>query len=252
MFKKLKYLNVFLKILLNINVGDWLKVVNLLRAKDATIGLRNGLKFKVNSLHNLIQLKEIFLDEEYKCSMTNPDIIIDIGANFGDSSVYYAKNYPNSQIYAFEPGKVNRQLINNLKINEIRNVVFFSKGIGPKNGNVVFYDNRTSGLSSIFNIRKGAKKRVVQMITLSSLFKKLKISKCNLLKMDCEGAEYEVLMSLKPDILNKIRNFVIEYHDGLTKYSHLDLINFFKENKYKYRIKKHKIEANIGIIYASK
>jgi hypothetical protein len=45
--------------------------------------------------------------------------------------------------------------------------------------------------------------------------------------MDCEGAEYEIIFSLTQSILQRIGAVTMEYHDGVTAYSHQDLVEFF-------------------------
>jgi hypothetical protein len=45
-------------------------------------------------------------------------------------------------------------------------------------------------------------------------FVKNKIQKCDLLKIDCEGLEYEILESLESELYAKIQRIVLEYHNG--------------------------------------
>ena len=47
--------------------------------------------------------------------------------------------------------------------------------------------------------------------------RKKKISSCKLLKLDCEGAEYDIIDSLPTEYLDKIQNMAIEYHLADTK-----------------------------------
>ena len=52
----------------------------------------------------------------------------------------------------------------------------------------------------------------VKSISLQDIFDNNKISTCKLLKLDCEGAEYEIVESLPSKYLDKIQNIAIEYH----------------------------------------
>jgi hypothetical protein len=44
-----------------------------------------------------------------------------------------------------------------------------------------------------------------------------KIEKCGLLKLDCEGAEYEILDTLEEGIYAKIQRIILEFHQGCPK-----------------------------------
>ena len=49
-------------------------------------------------------LREIYLDKEYDwCPIVDPKVIIDLGAHFGDTTLYYHTRFPNARIIAVEP-----------------------------------------------------------------------------------------------------------------------------------------------------
>jgi hypothetical protein len=41
-----------------------------------------------------------------------------------------------------------------------------------------------------------------------------RVARCDLLKLDCEGAEHEILRSASADTLRRIRRVAAEYHEG--------------------------------------
>jgi tRNA G37 N-methylase Trm5 len=52
------------------------------------------------------------------------DVILDIGANVGTTSIYFAKKFPMAKIYAFEPVYYTwKNLKRNLHINNVKNIV---------------------------------------------------------------------------------------------------------------------------------
>ena len=69
--------------------------------------------------------------------------------------------------------------------------------------------------------------------------------------MDCEGAEYEILLSTPDDIFDKIVRIVLEYHNNLTEFSGLKLAHFLEEKNFKVEQTQNDI-AGCGIIYAEK
>jgi hypothetical protein len=56
---------------------------------------------------------------------------------------------------------------------------------------------------------------LVTSITLKDLFDKQGIERCNLLKLDCEGSEYEILYTLPSAYYSRIDTIVMEYHGDL-------------------------------------
>jgi len=252
MFKKLRYIHSILEVLKISN--NWFEMILLFfYPHTTTLKLRNGISFKLNNFHNLIPIREIFIGREYYISKIKPRIIVDIGANIGDSTIFFSRTYPKSKIFAYEPSsKIYSSLQNNLKLNKVENVKPFKLGISSKSGKIKFYENSKSGLSSLYVKSDNNKKSTINVVTLNYIFNKNNIKKCDLLKVDCEGAEYDIILNLDKDILSKIRNMIIEYHEGVNDYNHNDLVKFLIKNKFKIRVKKHKIESNIGIIYAKK
>ncbi|MEO5991050.1 MAG: FkbM family methyltransferase, partial [Ferruginibacter sp.] len=69
-----------------------------------------------------------------------PIIIFDIGACEGESSIQYARLFPNSKIYAFEPLPENIGLIkNNFLRYGVQNASYFRKALSAENGTAEFY-----------------------------------------------------------------------------------------------------------------
>lgn len=221
--------------------------------RKITLHLKSGIKFQINNFHNLISINEVFNEEEYKIKGLNPKVIIDVGANIGDSTIYFAKKYPKAVIYAYEPAKsVFKILSKNLEQNNVGNVQTFQLGVGSKKGSVYFYENSKSGLSSLYLKGDTQKRQKINLVTLSQVIKKHKITSCDLLKIDCEGGEFDILLKLKRNIYSHVKNIVVEYHDKITDYQHDKLVAVLRQNKFKVKIKQHKIENDIGIIYATK
>ena len=71
------------------------------------------------------------MDEKIKFKISN---ILDIGANNGIYSIYYAKKYKNSKIFSFEPVKKNYILLKkNIHLNKIKNIKTYNFGFFNKN-----------------------------------------------------------------------------------------------------------------------
>jgi FkbM family methyltransferase len=156
------------------------------------------------------------------------DCVIDIGGNIGMVSIYLAKKYPFLKIYAFEPVKANYENFRkNIELNKIpKDVITLVNSAVTQDGrdiNLAWLPLLT-GSSSAFNERGGGAREFVlteraRSTTLEDIFADYNIAKCKLLKIDCEGAEYEILDNAEK-FLKKCAHLRGEFHQykssGLT------------------------------------
>lgn len=148
------------------------------------------------------------------------DVVIDIGGNIGTVSIYLAKKYPFLKIYAFEPVKQNYEnFLKNIELNNINKDIIkvFNLAITKDRRDVIltspFYN---SGASNIYdNYSNGIVLNndiSIKSITFDDIFSNNNISKCKLLKIDCEGAEYEILYSANVENLKNCEYMCGEFH----------------------------------------
>jgi len=126
------------------------------------------------------------------------DIAIDIGANIGIVSIYLARRYPGLTIHAFEPIPDNYDhLTQNLRLNGVRNIIAHPLAI-TKDGRafemIVHLSNSGGGTGCLQDMRlPDHEYYTTRSTTLDRVFAEYEIQRCRLLKIDCEGAEYEIL-----------------------------------------------------------
>ena len=66
---------------------------------------------------------------------------------------------------------------------------------------------------------------MVEVISLGTLFDRYKIERCDFLKLDCEGCEFDVILHSEPGLMSRISRIAMEYHDHLSdRFSHRDLL----------------------------
>ena len=203
---------------------NWREIlINLLLKKDIEpmVKLRNGLKFYINkNLLDVVVVIENFGGEhnhDYfkNLNLSEKPVIIDVGAHVGSFSIHAANKYPKATIFSFEPDDLNyEKLIKNVTINNIKNVISFHKAVGNIDGMTLLYSDNagnfgTCGSSSMI---VGPKSKQVLSTKLESIFKENQIETCDLLKMDCEGGEYDIILNSKKEIFARINSIILEYH----------------------------------------
>lgn len=239
-------------------VENWYVLLSLLlRKQPVVIRLRNGCKFKVRSPMDVWIVKEICLDRDYESNSVQIKdgwTVIDIGAGIGEFAVLVAKEHPNSQVYAYEPFPESFVLLQeNLKLNVTRNVRAFQMAIGSKSGQMLLATTGEAVQHTITHnssVSSSATSIKVQGLSLDDLFQANDLAHCDFLKIDCEGCEFQVLFNASPVTLKNIDHICLEYHDGFTEFSHVDLVSYLQQNEFQVKVIPNPVHSYLGFLYA--
>lgn len=217
MRKIFRRVSIFLKLIKKIKNSHLVFLVyfGLYRKSHFTLVLRNGVHVKLRTISTDIQaFANVWIIEEYKrrgFEIKDCDVIIDIGAHVGLFALYASQYCRSGRIFCFEPIKENFDLlVENIKINNLTNVKCFNKAVYTQNKNVRIYLSNDQAAHSIYG--NGNAYIDVNAVTLSDILNTNDIEICNLLKMDCEGSEYEILQSTSDEYINRIQKICLEYH----------------------------------------
>lgn len=144
------------------------------------------------------------------------DVVIDIGANVGIISIILAAFRPQITVHAFEPvPETYESLCHNVEAAGLGDrIKTYNRAVAGSNEPLeITFDPNNSGSSSAFMAGPGAPgaRRVrVEALTLDEIFHANGIERCKLLKLDAEGAEYDILSST--GMLNRVDHLVGEFH----------------------------------------
>jgi FkbM family methyltransferase len=186
----------------------------------------------INGPDFLHSLMELFVDEIYKSDMPTNAYIIDCGANIGLSTIYFHKCLPDAEIVSFEPDDANYSLLSanvaQLKSNKIK----ILKEAVWIHDDFISFEN-TGGLGSKIGEENGSNTVKIKATSLKNFITK----KVDLLKVDIEGAEYEVIKDIK-DKLHLVDRFFIEYHGSFSNQNELlEILNIVHTSGFAFYIK---------------
>lgn len=173
--------------------------------------------------------------------LNNPEVIIDIGANYGTYSFYFSKLYPNSKIFAFEPSTRTFNIFGKIiKKFNLKNVIPLKKGLGSKEEKkkIVMPAHYTIlAYISEDNKKKKSNDLVedIDITTLDDFVKRNNLKKIDFIKCDVEGFEFEVFKGAKNTLKNLKPIVFVEVEERHTrKYgtNSDEVLNFFKKLNY--------------------
>ena len=197
----------------------------------AVQGLYNGniLNFHLRHVMDIAVLREVFVDKEYEWSeVKNPKFIIDLGAHFGDTTLFYHALYPKATIVALEPSPENfERLVKHVK--NIPQIIPIQAAVGPVDGTVQLHVMESS-LGHSITERAGSQSTVtVIQLSLNSLLQKYNVKIADLIKYDIEGAEFGLFNNSKPELF--AHNYIGEVHNDLNDNNLPPVESWFKQFK---------------------
>lgn len=220
----------------------------------------NGIRFHIRDGMDIWSIKETFLDrfyEKYATPIGMGWVIIDIGAGIGDFSIFAAIKHPQNVVFAFEPFSGSYNLLTkSLNLNGITNVKPFAQAVAGHSGSLVL--DLTSGAPLKFQSYRIEQKPstfnqlIVPCLSLGDLFSSLNINHCDLLKLDCEGGEYNLLYNTPDVVFECIHRIIMEYHELEDSHSHRRLIEYLKGKGYSVQSYPNVVHNYLGYIYAYK
>ncbi len=219
--------------------------------------------FKITSPYWFLHsVEEIFIQEVYRFETTNPQpIIVDCGANWGLSIIYFKSKFPRSIILAYEADlNIYKIASDNLSAFNFTNVALHNSAVWDRDGNLMFsseggvggsvaalpvdaneenFESAPEGswvgnYNTYFGVHKRTKIKV-KAFRLKNLLRRYSL--IDFLKVDIEGAEYNVIMDCARE-LRRVDKMFIEYHSTPGHPQTLDeILKVIRKSGFRYYIK---------------
>jgi len=186
----------------------------------------------------ILSIQELFVDEIYKfnCATDSP-YILDCGAHIGMSILAYKQQYPKAKIIAFEPDPHNFSLATaNVNSWSYANIEIINKAIWTHNDAITFHSTGDMGSNIIEAVPEATNNGNLVQMPCARL-KDYLHEPIDFIKMDIEGAEYEVMKDCAGHFGN-VQNLFVEYHGNYDEmYKLNEILNILTEEKFAWYIK---------------
>lgn len=160
--------------------------------------------------------REVFLKDDYRLRALRGQrlgCVIDLGANIG---IFAARIAPQAdRVLAFEPIPATYRRLER-SMEAYPHVEAFCQAVAGRAGNLRLYrpvDERHTVLHTVRQRYEYSGHDDVPAVTLDDVFGEHGVERCDLLKMDVEGAEFDILYATSADTLGRIERIHGEYHD---------------------------------------
>jgi FkbM family methyltransferase len=220
------------------------------------LSLRNGLVMNHGKLDNpMLLLDEVFAWRWYEIGALPPDgvAMVDIGANIGSVTMFWAAQSRSLRIFAYEPNPAAFSTLTlNIDGNSLRDRVrTFQEAVGRGVGELKLWVDVPTDLSTAYletSPSEGGRRITVPMIGLDDIWKRMNQEPIWLLKIDTEGAEVDILEGASEAVLAATQNAIVEYHDNIYPGAYERCRRVLEANGFECRVLVHPWQE--GIIYA--
>lgn len=195
------------------NITAWLSFwfgrVTKVNLNNHEISVRGGSL--ANKISDLAMAWEVFMDNVYDVfQISKDDIVVDIGGHIGSFTVKAAAQCPAGHVYTFEPFPPTFSILDE-NVKGINNVTIFNKAVSDHTGKERLYLSKKNPAENSL-LRTTDIHTTVELVSLDDIFSDLGIDHIDLLKLDCEGAEYKIIANAKTK-LDHIKKIVMEVHE---------------------------------------
>ena len=220
--------------------------------KEIELIHRSGIRIKLRpGTDDLRIVKSNFVKKNYTrdfVPITRDSIVVDVGAHIGSFSIMAARSA--YKVLAFEPEPNNyRMLKKNMELNHLENMSIFEMAVSGISGyqDIYTYQGGSSADYSLYkrgitNIKTGR----IPTISVEDIIRREDLPRIDLLKLDCEGAEHDILRNISFETAAKILGMAMETHSVPPGFS-IDIPNRLRELGFEV-----KVSRNGGYLYAKR
>ncbi len=191
-------------------------------ARILTWQLAPDLRFQTRTFPgwDLSVLVETFGETHYDTNFRDKRII-DIGAYIGDTSTYFASKGAR-EVVALEPSPSNLEIARqNIQQSPFEGTIkLLPIGIAAQNGHFTLFTDAANTMNDALiptsesqsKLNQPAQLHIIEVWSFERLLEHLQWPEVDIVKLDCEGAEYPILLETPDHILLRVKEWIMEYH----------------------------------------
>jgi FkbM family methyltransferase len=209
--------------------------------------LKNALKTLIQkSGFDIVRIRRNYMgmdpisDMQHFLRGCEEPLILDVGANVGQSVDRFKRAFPNSSIHSFEPSPSTYEKLKQ-RCCQYQEVKAWNYGVGTTNTTLEFQENSFSDMSSFLTPDKKSWGEVVKVtnvkvVTLDSFAEDHNLDFIHILKSDTQGYDFEVLKGAR-QLMNENRIGLIYFEVIFSEmYKNLpqvhEILKYLHENNY--------------------
>jgi FkbM family methyltransferase len=182
-----------------------------------TFAFRTGTADE-NVLKNSVKMAALISDYTPQAGA----VAIDVGAHIGTFSLMMASKVPDGKVFAIEASKETFNYLRvNIALNRVHNITPVHLALADAAGVATLHHDEGNWGHSIMKQWPSPSlcSEQVPKDSLENFCKVHQISQIALIKLDCEGAEFPILLNAPIDLLRNVHKMLIEYHLELVHHS---------------------------------
>ncbi len=198
-------------------------------------------------------VKELFFTDDYRLDSikkwltTEAPNIIDVGANVGYFSAFSFTRFPKARVISVEPIPKNLALLKaNRHRNQGKNWELVEGVMSNETGSIEITFDDTDDFStsaSVVGLDDGEDRLEVQAFSLEDFLGKHRMKQVDILKLDCEGSEYNILYGSDTETLQRVHFITMETHELDGERNTAKMIRFLEKNDWTVWSKRTKVLA---------
>jgi FkbM family methyltransferase len=186
-----------------------------LAGRKIAVEIRGGYRAECR-IDEFFPFVEVFALRDYEVPQvdwTSLRTIVDVGANVGAATLWFARKAPQARIISVEPSpKVVPALRRNIHSNQLGDrIQIVAAALAGRTGTVTLNEGGHS-VSATTALPMSGNSGTVHALSLDDLLEEHGVDEVDVLKLDCEGAEFDILHSSDDRLLRRHRFIVGEYH----------------------------------------
>jgi FkbM family methyltransferase len=141
-------------------------------------------------------------------------VIVDAGANIGDETLRFRHFHPDAQIVAIEADAGNWKILSRNVASDAKTTVLHN-GLWSRECRLRVVQGETAEAFRVEEVEDEARPADIEAVSVASILRRFSFETIDILKMDIEGAEYEVFSSPNVEAwIGRVKVLVFECPDA--------------------------------------